>query len=503
MNQIPKSQDELRQYLLSLRESYDVELKASSDLPGAFWDTYSSFANTSGGIIVLGVAEGDPENTIIGVGNPQHVLNSLWNILSNDNKVSYRTVGNQDVTSITVDDKTVILVHVPEAPENIKPVYINGKVDNTYIRTGDGDRKANKSEIAAMLRNANPDLDTLPVEGCTMADLDQESVLRFKQQMAVRYPNKHYLEMDHAEFLTENGFCRVDRQTGELRILRGALLCLGKVNSIREYYPHYHLDYYNRRGDNARWIDRVSDDEPGDLEMNIYNFYNIVDEKLRLALKEAFRLDADVKRLPATGFDETLRECLVNCLAHADYEAGYPSTRIQAYDGWYSFENPGGMLISTQQFVMGGDSRPRNEIIMKMFRLIGASERQGFGGPLIYKTAQQNAYRRPEIESDLQHTQVRVWNVDLADSYPQLDDETRSILQFVEKNHRLVSVTEIAKALDVSYYKAQKSIRVLEEMDVLRRVGNGSATKYGLQTGSVELLTQLQIAMDIIRHSIV
>ena len=43
------------------------------------------------------------------------------------------------------------------------------------------------------------------------------------------------------------------------------------------------------------------------------------------------------------------------------------------------------MLVSKEQFVIGGDSRTRNEVIMKLFRLLGASERQGFGGPLIFK----------------------------------------------------------------------------------------------------------------------
>ena len=52
-------------------------------------------------------------------------------------------------------------------------------------------------------------------------------------------------------------------------------------------------------------------------------------------------------------------------MAHADYEQGYPSTKIEAFDGWFHFVNPGKMLISKRQFVMGGDSRPRNEIIMK------------------------------------------------------------------------------------------------------------------------------------------
>ena len=72
---------------------------------------------------------------------------------------------------------------------------------------------------------------------------------------------------------------------------------------------------------------------------------------------------------------------------------------------------------------LGGDSRPRNEIIMKLFRLLGAAERQGFGGPLIFKTALQYDYRSPELDTNLESTELRVWNIDLADSYPELSKE--------------------------------------------------------------------------------
>ncbi|MDY5907687.1 MAG: hypothetical protein SPK11_02590, partial [Bullifex sp.] len=54
-------------------------------------------------------------------------------------------------------------------------------------------------------------------------------------------------------------------------------------NSIKDMYPHFHVDYFNRRGNNPRWIDRVSDDEPGDYEMNLYNFYNIINENVNFS----------------------------------------------------------------------------------------------------------------------------------------------------------------------------------------------------------------------------
>ena len=44
--------------LLSHSESDDLEYKsAAGGFPGSFWDTYSAFANSDGGIIMLGVSE--------------------------------------------------------------------------------------------------------------------------------------------------------------------------------------------------------------------------------------------------------------------------------------------------------------------------------------------------------------------------------------------------------------------------------------------------------------
>lgn len=45
------------------------------------------------------------------------------------------------------------------------------------------------------------------------------------------------------------------------------------------------------------------------------------------------------------------------------------------------------MLISEAEYVCGGVSKVRNEILMKCFRLLGLSERQGMGGKEILKAA--------------------------------------------------------------------------------------------------------------------
>lgn len=501
--QLASNLAEIIDYVTNVHEKYFVELKKSRELPSSFWETYSSFANTSGGLIILGVEESSPHNIIHGVQNADKIVAELWNNVSNKQKTNIRNLENGDIQVIDVDEnRRIIFIFVRELSESAKPLYINNKKDNVFIRTGDGDRKATNEELQAFYRNSNPVQDSLFVEHITLDDLDQLSIANFQSNVSSRNVSRHFENMTPKEFLTNVGACGIDRADGKWKIKYGTLLFLGKHNVIKEFYPHFHLDYFNRKGDNLRWIDRISDDEISEYEMNIYNFFNLTLAKLQSLLQEPFNLAENQIRSPNSNFDETLRECLANCLCHADYSQGYPSLKIETFDGWYKFLNPGKMLVSRQQFFTGGDSRPRNEIIMKLFRLIGVSERQGFGGQLIYQSAINNNYRLPEVMTNIEKTEIIVWNIDLADSYPDLDMQDKKVLKFAMKHSGLFTVTDICENLSVSKYQALKSIHSLMSKNLLSQYGKARSTQYGIPVNTPELLTHLQIMVDFLKKNV-
>ena len=140
-----------------LRENHELELKKSeSDLPRDFWESYSAFSNTSGGYILLGVTESNPQNIITGVKNPDKIIANLFNLLTNRNKVSVQTVFNDDVSVRSIEGKNIVIVRVHEASENCKPVYLNNRIEQAYLRVGSGDHVINQEQLRTMLRNANP-----------------------------------------------------------------------------------------------------------------------------------------------------------------------------------------------------------------------------------------------------------------------------------------------------------------------------------------------------------
>lgn len=481
-----------------IKEKYVFELKkATNSVPKSLWETYSSFSNTKGGLIILGVEEGTEENIVTGVNNPEKIVSDLWNQLSNQNKVSYNSLNNDDIIIKTIEyNKSIIIIRVNEVPWSKKPVYINNDITKSYIRTGDGDRLMKDDELRIIMRNSSPQMDSIILEQFSIEDLDPISVVSFKEKVTSRYPNNGYESLKPEEFLIEIGVMRKNRTTNNINPTKGALLFLGKYNSIREIYPSFHMDYFNRKGNNERWIDRVATDEPSKFQMNIYNFYNTVNEKLNALNYNEFKLDKSNTRIENNQFNEAIREAFVNTLAHADYDLGLPSVKIEVFDGWMRFVNPGTMLISIHEFVQGGISKPRNEIIMKLFRLLGASERQGFGGPQIFKSAKSNDYRIPEIYTNLEYTELKLWHIDLVDSYPELSDEEKSVFECIVKAPGPIAKREIENSLNLTEYRVRKILDSLLDSQKIERIGNGPSTRYILRIGSAEMLTQLQMMVN-------
>ncbi len=85
--------------LEELKENNRLEVKrARGGVPQTLWQTYSSFANTMGGTIILGVDEDTEGNLhVVGVPDAQQYVKTIWNTLNNRQKVSRNILVDQNV----------------------------------------------------------------------------------------------------------------------------------------------------------------------------------------------------------------------------------------------------------------------------------------------------------------------------------------------------------------------------------------------------------------------
>ena len=459
------------------------------------WGTYSAFCNTSGGIIILGIEEEkNGDNIIIGINDIDKMEKDIWNTANNLAKVSYNVIGNGDIYKVKIDDKNIMILDIKEAPHNKKLVYLNRKIENTYIRRGEADKKADNGEIGTLMATPKP----LLLDNFSMKDLDSETVSKFRKIIEERYPEKNYKNLNDEDFLKEIGAIRLDRKNNIYKITDGCLLLLGKYISITDYFSKFHLDFFYRDKDNERWKDRVSSDLLNSYgEMNIFNFYNIVFEKIKIFLKEPFALNEEKVRVSNTSLlIEAIREALVNTLIHADYLQNFPKVKIEMFEGWINFENSGKMLITKDEYVQGGNSVIRNEILVQLVRLIGIAERQGFGGVKICKTSESLFKQQPEIITDLRETKLKLWTVDALHFREDLSVLDKKIYHILLKNNQPLTRKEIISISENMEHFVKKSLINLLEKGLITTIGNGRSTKYEISFGTQGYLTKIQMKLQ-------
>ena len=90
--------DEL-DFLQEYREDNRIEAKrAQGGLPHSLWETYSAFANTLGGVILLGVAEGaDKSLYSVPLFDPQELVDEFWDMVNDPTVVSANILQPEDV----------------------------------------------------------------------------------------------------------------------------------------------------------------------------------------------------------------------------------------------------------------------------------------------------------------------------------------------------------------------------------------------------------------------
>lgn len=140
------------------RESLQIEAKKSlGGLPKSLWETYSAFANTLGGVILLGVEEyRDRSLHPVDLPDPEALIREFWEIVNDPAKVSANILSTAAITWIEFEGKDVIAIEVPQADRKDRPVYIGGDpYTGSYFRNGDGDYRCSRQEVQRMLDEAN------------------------------------------------------------------------------------------------------------------------------------------------------------------------------------------------------------------------------------------------------------------------------------------------------------------------------------------------------------
>lgn len=387
-------------------ESDELEFKsAEGGFPKDFWKTYSSFANTNGGIIVLGVKEKKGYFLYDGLSeeNINKYKKDFWNGVNNPKNISLNIMKNNDVVEYNLEGHKVLCFNIPPAERKQKPIHLTpNPFGNTYKRNFEGDYVCKDEEVRRMLADADLSFspDSRILEGYTLNDLDQSSLKQYRQIFATLRPSHPWLSLDNIEFLEQIGGYRKDRRSQKEGFTVAGILMFGKFLSItdEECCPKFFPDYREvlAESNDTRWTDRIYPD--GTWETNLFQFYKLVYPKLSSRLPKPFQLIKG-QRLEDTPAHTALREAFVNALIHTDYSAP-GSIIIKSSPNSFTFTNPGTLLVTLSQFYKGGISQCRNTNLQKMFLMIGTAEKAGSGVSKILSGWSSSHWRRPYVIVD-------------------------------------------------------------------------------------------------------
>ena len=128
---------DMESYRILEREGPHLEFKSCpGNIPGSTWETYSAFANTDGGTIVLGVED---DGSITGVQKPEVRKQDIWNILNNSEVVNHNILRWDDVRIEEVGGLSIIVMEVGRAERALRPVYYRRMDTGTFRRFEGGD----------------------------------------------------------------------------------------------------------------------------------------------------------------------------------------------------------------------------------------------------------------------------------------------------------------------------------------------------------------------------
>ena len=460
--------------------------KAENSVPKSFWETYSAFANTNGGTVLLGVSEDMMEKDkakryeVTGVNDADKICKDLWNTINSNEKVNINLLHNDDVQVANVDGKDIIVINVPRADYSTRPVYINNNLTRgSFKRNHEGDYHCTEQELRMMVRDANEaGNDRMFLEDYTMDDIDIPTLERFRMMFKTNNPEHIWNGLDHKDFLMQLGGYMINRKDHTEGLTMAGLLMFGKGLPIRERFDNLRMDYIDKSnlvGD-QRYSDRLTYD--GTWENNLFNFIRIVIPRLTRDLPRPFSMEGVIRK-DDTPQHKAVREAVTNMIIHADFMLN-GILRVEKYDDRFVLTNPGLLKLPIEQIYAGGESKSRNQRMQNMLRMIGYGENLGSGFPLILSAWNEKHWLKPELIEQPELMQVKlVLHIEndknvtkdvTKDVTKEISERQMIILGLIRENKNL-TIPEMSLKTNVTERTIKRDIANLQELGIISREG--------------------------------
>lgn len=337
-------------------ESKTLEFKRDPSSPDRFLRTVVAFANTSGGVILIGVE--DRSGCVLGVADPLILEERVANLISD----SIRPRLLPDVEILKYRQTQVVAVHVYPSPARPHFIARAGLEAGAFVRVGSTNRRADAALLAEMRRFAGGEsFDEGPLPALRPEAVD----FRVAAECFAPVRTLTRANLETLRLLTPH--------QGRLVPTVGGVLLFGRDRLA--HFPDAWIQAGRFGGtDKAVILDHADIRAP---------LVGAVEEAVAFVEKHALRGLAigrlrhrERSNLPPVA----VREAVVNAVAHADYSQRGAPIRVAIFDDRLEVENPGllpfGLTLADLPL---GVSKLRNRAIGRVFHELGLVEQWGSG----------------------------------------------------------------------------------------------------------------------------
>lgn len=375
-------------------ETKNIEFKKAKDgIPENLYDTFSSFSNTSGGIIIFGVDEKNNYN-VSGISNPDILQKKVA-----EQSLLMEPKIRPIITICEYKGKIIASAEIPELDVFNKPCYYSGKgkMKGSYIRVGDADLPMTDYEIYSFDAFKYKTEDELRFKERIDSDIFNDIAINaYLDKLLSLKPN--LVNLDKNTILKMNGI--IDKNN--LPTICG-IMNFGKYPQI--FSPNLDIVAV-----------KCACNEYGVADCNDVRFLDnkrldgTISEMLKLALSFVISNIKKATRVNEYGIREdifeypikALREIILNALIHRDYSIHTENDpiRLIIYDDRIEITNPGGLYGRLSIDDLGKvRSDIRNPFIASILEVLEVTENRYSGIPTIYAEMKKAELMEPVFEN--------------------------------------------------------------------------------------------------------
>ncbi|MCG3171520.1 MAG: hypothetical protein CALGDGBN_03142 [Pseudomonadales bacterium] len=484
---------ELLERLNLLDENERIEAKAASEIGRSLLETVCAFANEpglGGGWLLLGVTREDlalfPTYEVHGIDQPDKLSADLATQAANIFNRPLRL----DIQTESLNGKAVLVVFVPEASPQDKPVYFksNGLPRGAFRRIGSTDQHCTEDDLIAIFQQRQAEAyDSALVPDATMTDFSPEAIADYRQSRRDANPDAEELRWSDDDILQALGCIRLNER-GQWQPTVAGLILFGKPVALRRSFPMTRVDYIRVPG--REWVpDPERRFDSIELRDPLFRLIRRAQAAIIDDLPKAFGLaEGDLQRKDTPVVPQrVIREAVVNALMHRSYRSHTP-VQIIRYSNRLEIRNPGFSLKSPDHLGEPG-SLHRNPKLAAALYDTRFAETKGSGVRVMREMCEQAGLAPPLFESDRGQEQfvVRLFFHHFLGPDDLAWLARFKELQLSEAEARALVVTREVGAIDNATWReinkvdtltASQGLKKLRDAGLLQQQGRGSATWY-------------------------